>query len=104
MSRTALADRGFQSPTRCACCCLPDRVKDALERGEITEGHARALLGLPSAVDQIAMLETVLKRGLSVRETESAVRNWVERLNAVKAAAPPTTAHRDLSMSIRNND
>ncbi len=60
---------------------LPDRVKGSLERGDITEGHARALLGLPSAVDQIAMLETVLKRGWSVRETESAVRSWLERSN-----------------------
>jgi ParB family chromosome partitioning protein len=58
---------------------LPDRVKDAVKSGEITEGHARALLGLPSAVEQIALLETVIRRGLSVRETESAVRAWVER-------------------------
>ncbi len=58
---------------------LPDRVKDALDAGDITEGHARALLGLPSSVEQIAMLETVIRRGLSVRETEAAVRSWVER-------------------------
>ncbi len=58
---------------------LPDRVKDALDAGEITEGHARALLGLPSAVEQIALLETVIRRGLSVRETEAAVRAWIDR-------------------------
>jgi ParB family chromosome partitioning protein len=58
---------------------LPERVKESLELGEITEGHARALLGLPSAVEQIAMLETLLRRELSVRETEGAVRNWLER-------------------------
>lgn len=58
---------------------LPDRVKDALERGRITEGHARALLGLPSSVEQIAMLEMLLNHGWSVRETESAVRKWIER-------------------------
>lgn len=58
---------------------LPDRVKVALDANEITEGHARALLGLPSAVEQIAMLETVIQRRLSVRETENAVRAWVER-------------------------
>lgn len=66
---------------------LPDRVKDVLERGDITEGHARALLGLPSAADQIAMLELVLKRGWSVRETESAVRAWLD-----DSAAPVTPA------------
>jgi ParB family chromosome partitioning protein len=65
---------------------LPDRVKEALERGEITEGHARALLGLPSAVEQVAMLEHVTRRGWSVRETESAVRSWVERQSQSQSA------------------
>jgi ParB family chromosome partitioning protein len=65
---------------------LPDRAKESLERGDITEGHARALLGLPSAVEQIAMLETVLERGWSVRETENAVRSWVERQGSPKAS------------------
>jgi ParB family chromosome partitioning protein len=67
---------------------LPDRVKSALDAGEITEGHARALLGLPSAVEQIALLETVVRRGLSVRETESAVRSWIERNAAAQDPAP----------------
>ena len=58
---------------------LPDRVKESLEDGDITEGHARALLGLPSATEQIAMLESVVRRQLSVRETEAAVRRWIER-------------------------
>jgi ParB family chromosome partitioning protein len=69
---------------------LPDRVKDALDAGDITEGHARALLGLPSAVEQIAMLETVIRRGLSVRETETAVRSWVERNSEERAVASST--------------
>ena len=67
---------------------LPDRVKGSLELGAITEGHARALLGLPSAVEQIAMLEMVLKRGWSVRETESAVRSWAEQQVGTKPAQP----------------
>lgn len=67
---------------------LPERVKETLERGEITEGHARALLGLPSAVEQVAMLETLLARGWSVRETENAVRTWVERQSSPKTPPP----------------
>src|SRR4051794_24500102 len=49
---------------------LPDRVQRALASGEITEGHARALLGLPTAADQIGALELIVERGLSVRQTE----------------------------------
>ncbi|MGI9254883.1 MAG: ParB/RepB/Spo0J family partition protein [Thermomicrobiales bacterium] len=58
---------------------LPDAVLDALAAAEITEGHARALLGLPAAPDQVAALEQVVQRGLSVRQTEELVRRWAER-------------------------
>ncbi len=57
----------------------PDAVKSALQRGDITEGHARALLSLPSPADQVSMLETVLARELTVRQTEAAVRTWLNR-------------------------
>ncbi|MFM9108607.1 MAG: ParB/RepB/Spo0J family partition protein [Chloroflexota bacterium] len=58
---------------------LPDRVQAALAAGQITEGHARALLGLPAAPDQAAALEMVTARGFSVRQTEDLVRRWAER-------------------------
>ncbi len=54
----------------------PDRVRDALAANRITEGHARALLGLPSTADQLAALDQVQDRGLSVRQTEELVRRW----------------------------
>lgn len=55
----------------------PDQVQQALAEGRITEGHARALLGLPSSADQLVVLEAVLERGLSVRQTEDLVRRWL---------------------------
>jgi ParB family chromosome partitioning protein len=55
---------------------LPDRVQRAVGAGEISEGHARALLGLPTAAEQVAALDWVLERGLSVRQTEELVRRW----------------------------
>lgn len=55
----------------------PDRIRDALAANQITEGHARALLGLGSAADQISALDQVQERGLSVRQTEELVRRWV---------------------------
>jgi ParB family transcriptional regulator, chromosome partitioning protein len=58
---------------------LPDAVLASLAAGEITEGHARALLGLPAAPDQVAALEQVTARGLSVRQTEDLVRRWGHR-------------------------
>lgn len=53
---------------------LSARVKQALVDEKITEGHARALLGLNSSKAQDAALQTVLKLYLSVRQTEGLVR------------------------------
>ncbi len=52
---------------------LPQPILDALGKGEITEGHARALL-LASPQAQVTLLEDVRRRGLSVRETENLAR------------------------------
>jgi ParB family chromosome partitioning protein len=53
---------------------LPDNVKNALIEGRITEGHARALLGLTTPESQTAALKTILARELSVRQAEDLVR------------------------------
>jgi ParB family transcriptional regulator, chromosome partitioning protein len=55
----------------------PEPVQTALQEGRITEGHARALLGLPNAADQVAMLDLVVAKGWTVRQTEDAVRKWI---------------------------
>jgi len=49
-------------------------VQEALLEGKISEGHARALLGLGQDEAQEAALKTVLKQGLNVRQTEQLVR------------------------------
>lgn len=53
---------------------LPEKVRQTLAEGRITEGHARALLGLSTQQAQIAALHTVLKNNLTVRQTEELVR------------------------------
>lgn len=53
---------------------LPAEVQQALTDGTIHEGHARALLALPTPEAQVAALKTVVARGLNVRQTEEMVR------------------------------
>jgi ParB family transcriptional regulator, chromosome partitioning protein len=53
---------------------LPDVVKKALAEGQISEGHARAILALNSFQAQVGCLETILKYGLNVRKTEELIR------------------------------
>ncbi len=67
---------------------LPDPVKAGLAAGAITEGHARALLGLPDAAAQTRLFGEVAAQGLTVRETEELVR----RLREGPAAPAPAPA------------
>jgi ParB family transcriptional regulator, chromosome partitioning protein len=53
---------------------LPESVRQAIAEEAISEGHARALLGLNSPQAQAATLATILKQGLNVRQTEQLVR------------------------------
>ena len=52
---------------------LPGKVKQALAEERISEGHARAVLALPTAESQEALVETIVKKDLSVRQTEELV-------------------------------
>lgn len=53
---------------------LPAVIQEALAAQKITEGHARALLGLPTGDAQIAALHTILTQELNVRRTEELIR------------------------------
>ena len=49
-------------------------MKEAVLNTKITEGHARALLGLADKDSIVAAMDIVIRRELSVRETEAMVR------------------------------
>jgi ParB family chromosome partitioning protein len=66
---------------------LPEPIKEGLSSGQISEGHARALLGLPDAAARLRAYAEVTARALSVRQTEELVRR-------LRAAPPPTRAPR----------
>ena len=56
---------------------LDEPVQRALADGLISEGHARAIAGLDGA-DQARLLEVVVARGISVRQTEELARRLRE--------------------------
>ena len=53
---------------------LPDAVLEKLAQGELSEGHAKVLLGIKDAEKLEKAAETVISRELSVRETEKLVK------------------------------
>jgi len=50
---------------------LPSPVKQMIREGSLSAGHARALLALPSPDEQEKLAQEVLRRALSVRQTEA---------------------------------
>jgi ParB family chromosome partitioning protein len=65
---------------------LSPAVKQDLISGRLKAGHARALLGLENEKEIEALRREVVKKGLSVRETEDKVRH--RKTSATKAAPP----------------
>ncbi|MCF8050217.1 MAG: ParB/RepB/Spo0J family partition protein [Desulfobacterales bacterium] len=61
---------------------LPEPIQASILSGELSMGHARALLSAESGARQLAAWRRVIKDGLSVRETEALVRR-------LKNEAPP---------------
>ena len=62
---------------------LPGPVKEMMDRGELTAGHARALLRSP---DPLGLARKVVKRGLNVRQAEKLARGSKPRRKAAKDA------------------
>ncbi len=53
---------------------LPETVRNYLITGELSSGHARAILGLPEPEQQEELAKRVVEKGLSVREVEKLVK------------------------------
>jgi ParB family chromosome partitioning protein len=53
---------------------LPEQARKSLAENLISEGHARAILGLPTEAAQLSVLSTVLRDDLNVRQTEALVK------------------------------
>jgi ParB family chromosome partitioning protein len=74
---------------------LPDEVRAEVASGTLSMGHARALLSLTDEAGQRRMARDVITRNLSVRETESIVKNMAEGAKPPPAAVPskPVDVH-----------
>ena len=73
---------------------LPSVVRQALAEGQISEGHARALLGLPTPQAQGSALQAIVRRALNVRQTEELVRGILgeRRSSQAHRQRPPEEA------------
>lgn len=66
---------------------LPAEIQRGVIEGKISEGHARAVLGLADIEKMILMYQTILDQGLNVRQVEAKVREIAVR-RRIDAATP----------------
>jgi ParB family chromosome partitioning protein len=64
---------------------LQDKIKSSLISGEISSGHARALLSIEDKYIQLKALDEIIRRRLSVRETELLVKQMSKPKKEKKA-------------------
>jgi ParB family transcriptional regulator, chromosome partitioning protein len=89
---------------------LPEDVLKMVERGQLSEGHARAVLAVPDHEGRRALARTIVRKGMSVRAAERAAR-WAgartkqrkqaTRLDPALVARAKTAADRITGFSSR---
>jgi len=67
---------------------LPAVIREDLTGGKLTMGHARALLSLENADDQLALRELVVRKKLSVRDTERKAQELLRKKNSDNSPKP----------------
>lgn len=80
---------------------LPDEVLTSVEKGELTSGHARALLGLKDKASIAAVAKTVTARSLSVRATEQLVRTMNKKTPEKEESVSPKVEPVDYMLELQ---
>ena len=75
---------------------LSDKVKPMLEARQLEMGHARALLSISNAVQQHDAARQVVKKGMSVRETERLVRRMLDNTGKKQPVKPASSGDADI--------
>ncbi len=75
---------------------LPEEIKTLLDKGELTMGHARALIGVPDAVE---LARAIVRKGLNVRQVEQASRD----AQGVEKTVPGAARQQNSAYNSREN-
>jgi ParB family transcriptional regulator, chromosome partitioning protein len=83
---------------------LPVPVQEALRRGKITQGHARALLPFGEEREQIEFCGRIQREGLNVRQTETLVQDIIDSTDRDPIATIETPAKSSRSSRAKNEN
>jgi ParB family chromosome partitioning protein len=76
---------------------LPEEIRVAVRSGNVSEGHARALLQFETDAERMLVFETIQQRGLSVRDVERLARSGVATPKQRNTAQEPDRLSTQLS-------
>ena len=79
---------------------LPSHVRDMISKGELSEGHGRALLGLEDFNQLNEILETIITNEYSVRHTEDVVRDYNLKTKDVAPKQPKASPGQDPKIKV----
>ncbi len=83
---------------------LPQEIQDAVSRGTLSMGHARAVLALPERAEQLRLAARIQRDDLSVRQTEQLVNDRIGRGRAEHPEHGPKSPHiADLEAKLRES-
>lgn len=71
---------------------LPPDIQLAVRNGDLSMGHARALINVDTIDKQLFIFKEIKEKGLSVRQTEALVRNIYKQGGAVKKSSKSSLA------------
>ena len=72
---------------------LPDEVQSMIVEDQLTSGHARALLALPTQKDQLDLARRIVKKNLSVRQAEAEAGLVSKKKRNAEKQAPEKPTH-----------
>lgn len=67
---------------------LPEQIKTSIRNGDLSMGHARALLGTKISAQQLSAWKIVLNKKLSVRQTEALIKRLLSESNKPSKPSP----------------
>lgn len=73
---------------------LPVQIQESLIKEDISMGHARALVNLPSVTAQLEILKQIKEEGLSVRKVESLVKQAIEGTDTKTGSKNRVVSHK----------
>jgi len=66
---------------------LPRQIQDSVQSGELSMGHARAILSLEKNKEQLDLWKKTVKNSLSVRKVEQLVRGYSQKKKSTSSSA-----------------